>query len=108
VLPTANWYLMAALVPVFTIAGTLVTEKVLEPRLGPYDAAGGRPRIGGRRRSPTQPEQRRSWSPPGSSRCSPARRLRAAGGSRERRVLRDPDGRVLVQRIGPFLNSIVG
>jgi aminobenzoyl-glutamate transport protein len=34
--PTANWFLMAALVPVFTIAGTLVTERILEPRLGPY------------------------------------------------------------------------
>jgi aminobenzoyl-glutamate transport protein len=34
--PTANWFLMAALVPVFTIAGTLVTERILEPRLGAY------------------------------------------------------------------------
>ena len=33
---TANWYIMAALVPVFTIGGTLVTEKILEPRLGEY------------------------------------------------------------------------
>jgi aminobenzoyl-glutamate transport protein len=36
VLPTANWYLMAALVPLLTLAGVVVTEKVLEPRLGPY------------------------------------------------------------------------
>jgi aminobenzoyl-glutamate transport protein len=34
--PTANWWLMASLVPVFTIGGTLVTEKILEPRLGTY------------------------------------------------------------------------
>ena len=34
--PTANWWLMAALVPVFTLGGTLVTEKFLEPRLGEY------------------------------------------------------------------------
>ncbi|TVP76180.1 MAG: AbgT family transporter, partial [Gemmatimonadales bacterium] len=33
---TANWYIMAALVPVFTVGGTLVTEKILEPRLGEY------------------------------------------------------------------------
>lgn len=33
---TANWYIMAALVPVFTIGGTLVTELILEPRLGTY------------------------------------------------------------------------
>jgi len=37
--PTANWWLMAALVPVFTLTGTLVTERILEPRLGPYSGA---------------------------------------------------------------------
>jgi aminobenzoyl-glutamate transport protein len=30
---TANWYLMAALVPVLSIAGTIVCERVVEPRL---------------------------------------------------------------------------
>lgn len=34
--PTANWFLMAALVPVFTLGGALVTEKLVEPRLGKY------------------------------------------------------------------------
>jgi aminobenzoyl-glutamate transport protein len=34
--PTANWWLMAALVPVFTLGATWVTEKILEPRLGEY------------------------------------------------------------------------
>lgn len=33
---TANWYIMAASVPVVGIAGTYVTEKILEPRLGKY------------------------------------------------------------------------
>ncbi|KPF88020.1 hypothetical protein IP70_00600 [alpha proteobacterium AAP38] len=33
VLATANWYLMAAFVPLFTIIGTLVTERLIEPRL---------------------------------------------------------------------------
>ncbi|MBN1301098.1 MAG: AbgT family transporter [Melioribacteraceae bacterium] len=32
----ANWYIMAASVPVVGIAGTYVTEKILEPRLGKY------------------------------------------------------------------------
>jgi aminobenzoyl-glutamate transport protein len=32
--PTANWWLMAALVPVFVVGGTWVTERILEPRLG--------------------------------------------------------------------------
>lgn len=33
---TANWYLMAASVPVVGLAGTYVTEKILEPRMGKY------------------------------------------------------------------------
>ncbi|MCF8259301.1 MAG: AbgT family transporter [Melioribacteraceae bacterium] len=33
---TANWYIMAASVPFVGIAGTWVTEKILEPRLGEY------------------------------------------------------------------------
>jgi aminobenzoyl-glutamate transport protein len=34
---TANWYLLAASVPLVGVAGTFVTEKILEPRLGKYD-----------------------------------------------------------------------
>ena len=34
--PTANWYLMAALVPVLVAAGTFVTDRIIEPRLGEY------------------------------------------------------------------------
>ncbi len=34
--PTANWYFIAAMVPVFGLAGLYVTEKIVEPRLGPY------------------------------------------------------------------------
>lgn len=30
---TANWYFMAALVPLYTIIGTLVCERIVEPRL---------------------------------------------------------------------------
>ncbi len=33
---TANWWIMAALVPVFTLGATWVTERILEPRLGEY------------------------------------------------------------------------
>ncbi len=33
---TANYWLMMALVPVFTVTGTWVTERLLEPRLGVY------------------------------------------------------------------------
>lgn len=34
---TANWYFMAASVPLIAIAGAWVTEKIVEPRLGPYE-----------------------------------------------------------------------
>lgn len=37
VAPTSNWYFMAASVPVVTAAGTYVTERILEPRLGKYE-----------------------------------------------------------------------
>ncbi len=36
VAPTANYYLMAASVPVLTGAGWVITEWIVEPRLGPY------------------------------------------------------------------------
>ena len=33
---TANWFMMAALVPLLSIAGALVTTRIVEPRLGPW------------------------------------------------------------------------
>jgi aminobenzoyl-glutamate transport protein len=33
---TANWFLMAALVPVLSVTGALVTARIIEPRLGRY------------------------------------------------------------------------
>ncbi len=33
---TANYYLMLALVPIFTLVGAVVTEKIVEPMLGAY------------------------------------------------------------------------
>ena len=41
VAPTANWYFMAASVPVIAFFGTLVTEKIVEPRLGKYKGEAG-------------------------------------------------------------------
>jgi aminobenzoyl-glutamate transport protein len=111
VLVTANYYLMIALVPIFTVAGTLVTEKVVEPALGSYDsshAEEGLPEPGGAEEALT-PEERRGlkmagiwllvamvgvallvvptpwWVPP----------------------LYDPDAELFINRIGPFLSSIV-
>ena len=39
--PTVNWYFMAVSTIVLTITGTIVLEKVVEPRLGEYKAEDG-------------------------------------------------------------------
>ncbi|NLE36488.1 MAG: AbgT family transporter [Pirellulaceae bacterium] len=39
--PTANWWIMATLVPVTSLAGWYVTERIIEPRLGKYEDAEG-------------------------------------------------------------------
>lgn len=41
--PTVNWYFMAASTIMLTIVGTLVVEKVIEPRLGVYNSDEGEP-----------------------------------------------------------------
>lgn len=38
--PTANWYLMATMVPFLGVAGTFVTDRIIEPRLGVFNAEG--------------------------------------------------------------------
>lgn len=38
VLPTANWYFMIVSTFLITILGTVITEKIVEPRLGNYSA----------------------------------------------------------------------
>lgn len=40
VTPVSNWYFMSASTLILTIVGVLITEKVVEPRLGPYDGSG--------------------------------------------------------------------
>ncbi len=43
VLATANWFLMIALVPAFSVAGALVTTRIVEPRLGRWQPADDAP-----------------------------------------------------------------
>ncbi len=38
--PLCNWWIMAASVPIIAVAGTFVTERIIEPRLGKWDATG--------------------------------------------------------------------
>lgn len=111
VLFTANYYLMIALVPIFTVAGTIVTEKVVEPALGEYDpsrAEEGLPEPGGDEDGLDEAERRG---------------LRAAGIALAVTLvgiallvvptpwwtppLFDPQGELFINRIGPFLASIV-
>ena len=40
VTPLSNWFFMAASVPVLMVVGVVVTERVVEPRLGSYDGDG--------------------------------------------------------------------
>jgi aminobenzoyl-glutamate transport protein len=101
--PTANYYLMAVLVPVFTIAGTLVTEKVLEPRLGAYTPPEGEEVA---RAEALTEAQRRGLKVAGLVALLTLAAF-AALVIPENGVLRDPEGTTLVEQIGPFLRSIV-
>jgi aminobenzoyl-glutamate transport protein len=104
VLPTANWFLMAALVPLLTIAGTFVTDRIVEPRLGTYQGGGDAPE---RDHAPVSNTERRGL------RVAAVVAIATAIGIAllvvpEGAVLRAPDDQpLLVQRIAPFLNSMV-
>ncbi|MBN9655027.1 AbgT family transporter [Halobacillus sp. GSS1] len=41
VTPVDNWYFMIASVVVLSVTGALITEKIVEPRLGKYEGEGG-------------------------------------------------------------------
>jgi aminobenzoyl-glutamate transport protein len=64
-----NYFFMAASVPVLTLAGVLVTEKIIEPRLGRWEGAAPAP-------APPLPDGLRGGEEP-----SEAAALDAAGGS---------------------------
>jgi aminobenzoyl-glutamate transport protein len=102
VFPTANWYLMAVLVPVFTVAGTLVTERILEPRLGEYrgeaPAGEGADRI--------TALQRRGLVVAGVAALLVLAGVAALAVPADG-VLRDPAGELLTEQFAPLFNSIV-
>ncbi len=45
--PAANWYFLIASTIVLTILGTLITDKLVEPRLGKYAPEGGEEQVAG-------------------------------------------------------------
>jgi len=103
VLPTANYYLMVALVPVFTLAGALVTDRILEPRLGKYAEEGPSEED----RKGLTPEERKGLLWAGVSLLLFSAAV-AALVVPENGILRNPEGgELLVQRIAPFLQSMV-
>ncbi len=102
VFPTANWYLMAAMVPVFGIAGTYVTERIIEPRMGQYE--GEVPPAG--EAETLTPEQRKGLIVAGLV-VLVAAVVIALMVVPENGILRDPEGEMLVQQLTPFLQSIV-
>lgn len=106
VYPTANYYLMAALVPVFTLAGAFVTERIVEPRLGAYVAPEGEgPETADRFEGLTAVQRKGLWTAAAVAAAVVA--VVALAVIPENGVLRDPEGELLVQQIAPFLQSIV-
>lgn len=97
--PAANYYFMIASTFLLTTLGTFVTEKIVEPRLGPYkgDAPEGT-------MDPLRPEEKRGLKIAGLAMLGFAL-LVAVGVLPEGAVLRDPvSGGVLNS---PFLSGIV-
>lgn len=95
--PAANYYLMVALVPVISIAGALVTDRFIEPRLGPWT---GTKVVDGRPPDLSVDEKRGLWW--AGATVLLFAMLIAALVIPEQGVLRDDQG-----TISPFLNSLV-
>lgn len=62
--PAVNWYFMIVSTLMITILGTLVTERIVEPRLGKYDPADGEENLEqASLLTPIQPRERRGlWA----------------------------------------------
>lgn len=111
VLPTANYYMMIALVPLFTVLGAYVTDRILEPRLGSWDRSeAGEDFVegdGDESSRPLSAVERKGLRWAGLSvlllTVAVAAMVIPVGSP-----LRNPDGgEFLVQRIDPFLRSMV-
>lgn len=113
VLPTANYWLMVALVPTFTLLGAYVTDRILEPRMGPWDPSQASADFvdtdGDRAGSELTPTERWGLRRAGLSVLLLAGAV-AAMVVPQGAPLRAPDSadlELLVQRIAPFLQSMV-
>lgn len=105
--PAVNWYFMVSSTFLITLLGTWVTNSVVEPRLGTYDAAMAAEELdeGGRLEPLTAAERR------GLGRAGLAAGLLALGIAAlvlpESGALRDPQAETTLGAITPFLKSIV-
>ncbi|MFN7175519.1 MAG: AbgT family transporter [Thermaurantiacus sp.] len=100
VLATANWFLMTALVPLLSVAGALVTSRIIEPRLGAYVPEPGLERLA---TSDATPIERRALARTGWAALFLLGILLALT-LPEGAVLRDPE----TGSIQPFFQAIVG
>jgi aminobenzoyl-glutamate transport protein len=111
VLPTANYYMMIALVPLFAVLGGWITDRILEPRLGSWDRSEAAESFadseGDDASKPLTDVERRGLRWAGVSILLLAAAVVALVVP-EGAPLRNPDGgEFLVQRIDPFLRSMV-
>ena len=108
ILPTANWFFMIASTFLITLVGTFVTVKIVEPKLGPYDASNADDDIEGAAEGmgALSPEERRAlfWAGLTVALMTAGLVLLALPGG----WFRDPavDG-ALLQEIRPLLRSVV-
>jgi aminobenzoyl-glutamate transport protein len=97
--PAANWYFMSVSTFVITAAGTIVTERVIEPRLGPYTGA-----VAAEAVTPLTPAERRGlwWALIASAMVVAVLLIGTIPSSG---FLRDPATRELLH--SPFMSGIV-
>jgi len=109
ILPTANYYFMVASTFLITIVGTLVTNYIVEPKLGPYDGSNADESVGeaASEMGALKPEEKRGLKLAFVSIFVLLAGL-AALALPENGWLRDPaENESLVQDLRPMLKSVV-
>lgn len=105
--PAVNWYFMVTSTFLITALGTWVTNSVVEPRLGRYDAQQAAEALDeGGRLDPLTPDERRGLRQAGLVAGLLALGI-AALVLPESGALRDPEAQTTLGAITPFLKSIV-
>ncbi|MDW8479130.1 MAG: AbgT family transporter [Xanthomonadales bacterium] len=101
-----NWYFMAASTFVITALGVLVTERIVEPRLGPYGGGGAEAPPPAVELKPLAPEERKGLRDAGLA-CLAVLALVLVLTVPEGGALRQPGAKDLLESLKPFFHSIV-